>query len=376
MRVGLLLPNSGFIPRLAADIRRWVGAGLEDGGADGVELVVATSSFNENVAAVRASLQDLLIAQDVDAVVAPLNGGLAADVHDLAAGQLVPLIVLTMGEDVCAGMHRPPWTFVNSFGLWKSAWLTGWSAVRQYGSSVAVVAAAHEAGYGLGFAVSVGVEAAGGAVAATIPAPLSPDAASVARIGAFVAEVAPDAIVLLGSGRDGETLAPACGDVPCLTLPPHAWLPGAACPAAGLRAGPVFSTWDPASVAGAAFIQRFCAADGRPAHAYAVMAYETGLQLAAAARARAGQGGAQAPLRDALLAATVSGPRGLIAFDRQTQETVTVQHAITLAAAPDGRFHVRSSEPADVPPALPEHTRLALQNLDKQGWMNPYLVAS
>ena len=129
MRIGLLLPNSNYVPRLAKDIRQWIDIGLSEGGSTSHELFIETTTYNESKNLVRSALQDLLIKQDVDVVVAPLNPAMAADVEDLMGGQEVPLIMLNMGEDIGVGDTAPPWVFSNSFNLWRSSWLMGQMAV-------------------------------------------------------------------------------------------------------------------------------------------------------------------------------------------------------------------------------------------------------
>ena len=373
MRIGLLLANSRFVPQLAADVRHWIAKGLA--GADH-RLVVEATPYNESPFQVRDKIQRLMVAEEADIVVAPLGAGMLPRVADLAAGQEVPLLVLTMGEDVCEGDTVPPWVFVNSLGLWRSAWLTGRMAGEGLGSRVCIVSAAHESGYGLNFAVALGVESAGGAVVATMPAPAVTDEAAVSELVERAAALAPDGIVLLASG---EPLAPlaaafAASSFPTVGLAPHAWLPDGYRPGDGARFPAGVTGWNPLAKPGADFIAAFAAAEDRPAHAHAVLALEAG-RLIADAAARCGGRPRGERLRAALAAATATGPRGPLRFDAETQEATTPQHCLRFATGPDGTMRAVAAEAAAEPPLLAEQVELARRRLAKQGWLNPYLFA-
>ena len=107
-RIGLLLPNSNIINRLAADIRGQVAEGFGGGGLPPAEFIVEATAYNASRDEVRARLQELLIKHDADLIIAPLNPGMIASVEDLARGQETPLFILTMGEDICEGDLAPP----------------------------------------------------------------------------------------------------------------------------------------------------------------------------------------------------------------------------------------------------------------------------
>ena len=76
LRIGLVLPNSNFIGKLAADIKYWAAAGLSGGGFSGFEIAVETTPYNASASELKAKMQDLLIKQDVDVLIAPLNSGM------------------------------------------------------------------------------------------------------------------------------------------------------------------------------------------------------------------------------------------------------------------------------------------------------------
>ena len=378
MRIGLLLPNSNFITRLAADIRRWLVLGLEENGSAG-ELFIEACGYNEKASTLREKLQHLVMRDDVDLIVAPLNPGMVSHIADLLPGQQTPLVTLTMGEDVVEGDTAPPWLFVNSFGLWRSAWLNGWHAVHTHGPKICTMSAAHEGGYGLAFAAALGVEAAGGEIAAALPLPMQFTADHVAAHMSVAIEVAANAIILLASGEAQDAVSAALagpggnpGAIAITGFAPHAWLPGGRRPDAGAPASALFSSWDPGAPSSAAFIDRFVADNNSPAHAYALMAYEAGGLIAAALSG--GQGPMQGEgLCQALAAATFDGPRGPASFDPQTQEINQPQHL--LESRDGGALVVCKGDTPEIPELLAEQVALARQKVGKSGWLNPYLVA-
>ena len=377
-RIGLLLPGSNYIPGLATDIRRWFSEGLGGNTSEDVEFVVEATGYNASRTEVRSRLQDLFIKHDVDLVVAPLNPGMVPQVADLARNQQAPLFVLTLGEDIFEGDLAPPWVFVTSLGAWRSAWLAGYWAVGSHGPNLCCITSSHDGGYGLAFAFGLGLEAAGGNLAATIPSPVRDlDDDTAAELVGFASGMKPDAVMLLASGDDRDALARAMADhpetLPTVGLAPFAYLPGARAQAVPLPEHTAFGGWNPMLPQSAAFIEAFHARAGRPAHAYALLAYETGGLIGDALRR------SEAPPRnEAFLApfmdATFDGPRGPIAFDGELQEATADQVRMQVSAEPDGVV-VSDAETIPAIPLLTEQIAAARKNLDKQGWFNPYLIA-
>lgn len=375
VRIGALLPNSTYIRRLASDIRQAAFAVLKSDPALELDVVVESTSYNESPGEVRGKLRDLMISSDVDVVLAPLNTGMVPRIADLAEGQGTPVIVLTLGEDIFAGDVAPPWIFLLSMGYWRSAWLAGYRAASA-GGDVCILSCAHAGGYGMSFAAALGVEAAGGKVAATIPAPAGIDALQASDLVSYTLSGAPGGIVFLGAGPDGEALGgvlAGAADRPAIWgLPPVGLLPGPIRSEVN-AAVHCFSAWNPCSDASSQFIEEWTASTSRAVHPYAVLAREAGLFLAEAV-GRLGSAGDRDALRSALADSAVTGPRGPVAFDPATQEAVTPQVCLTFTLAPDGRS-IACAEPVRVPDLLDEQVALARQNIDKQGWTNPFLVA-
>lgn len=371
MRVGLLLANSTFIDRLAGDIRRAVDLGLRHGGVSDARLIVETTGYNERVEDVRAGLQDLLIKQDCDAVVLPLNPSLAAEVADLAEGQQVPVILLSMGEDVCLGTIAPPWVFTLDFGIWASAWLLGYHAVETTGQNIALMSAPHAGGYGLPFAVALGIEQAGGQIQRVLPIVPGMAASDLEPVVQGLAEDAPDAVILLAAPGEGDVpLSVFEVEAPDVTVLQLAPLRFGSASAANGAATPTVTGWNPVSDGAVRFAEIFAQETGRIAHPHAVMGYEAGLALATA-KAASGPGGMA--LRNALASASPCGPRGPVTFDPETQHSIAPQVLVEFATG-DLPVVVRTRTMSP-PSRLLEDRTQAQQTMQKQGWLNPYLIA-
>ena len=378
MRAGLLLANSTFVDRLAGDIRQCVGKGLKDGGLEDHELIIETSSYNNSAKVVSPPLQDLMIKQDVDVVVAPLNPSLFAAAAAVAKGQQVPLIALTMGEDVFEDDLAPPWLFANSFSMWRSCWLTGYLSAKRFGPAICIVSAAHDGAYGLNPALESGISAGGGELIATLPMPLFNNLDAVTNQVADIKSLAPDAILVMATGTDlqiaHQAVQNALPEAPIVSIPPTAFGVEGHLPGVIGNFESIVSSFNPTDSAAVTFLDWFVPENDRPAPAYAILAYEAGLMLAQSAQNCEGAPRGKR-LRDALSAVSISGPRGEVAFDPVGQEVETSQWILNAQQSPNDGCSVVSSTPAEIPDRLITDHALARSSGEKTGWTNPYLIA-
>ena len=370
MRLGLLLANSTLVGRLAGDIRLAVDFGLRDGGLSDVDLIVETTAYNAVGSEVVTATQNLAIKQNVDAVIAPLNPALFGDVATIAIGQEIPVLALTMGEDVFAGDSAPPWVFSLSFDLWRSHWLMAHSAVKSE-SQVCMICAAHDGAYGISSAVERGIQAAGATLAATLPLPLMLSEPVLLPMQSALEDIKPDCVIVLASGDDLALIRDAIikrfPDLPIVEPPPTSF--GAVTCADRTSTIPMVSGLDPSLPGASSFLARFGDETGRPVPAYAILAYEAGLALADAAQACDGRTNGR-KLRDALAACSMESPRGKISFDPSTLDASGQLHLLN-GALQDDQWRVTSSTPMDLPQQLiDDHA-----NGEKTGWLNPFLIA-
>lgn len=373
MKVGLLLPSSTYMPSVGSDIARCVEVGLATHADDSSAVVIETTRFNASEHEVAPKMQDLLVKHRVDIVVAPLNAALVEPMGRLAAAARTPLVVNTLGEDLVGGDSRPG-VFINSFDLWRSAWMCGNWLVRAHGKSAATVAAMHDGGYGMVFAFGLGVEAAGGRVVSSGVTHRSSATEDPLSILESVVALEPDHIMGFYSGDEAASFQDAWNRLGSTAIP-LGWLPdlgehrAGAPPSvpAGMRS---VGGWarDPSDPLQA----RLETETGNAINAYAVLAYETGALIADAIRQR--DSGSSTDLVECLLRAEATGPRGTIRFDPETCETTHRHNLYDVRVGPVGFTH-RFIERLEAPALLDEQVALARKNLMKTGWTNPYLIA-
>ena len=376
LRVGALLPGSGFVPFLASDLAAALELGLREGGID-PDLAVEAGAFNADHKVVAAKLQDLCLKHRVDVLVAPLNVALASPLADLLEGERVPLVVPSLGEDVWFADATRSSLFVNNFHLWRSAWMCGYAGAGRFGPSACTLIALHDGGYGMAFAFGLGLEANNGRL---LQLAVTHQASRTEDPSPFISAVTaqnPDFIWALHSGKEAISLLTAyralgCG-IPLMGLLPLVDVPVLDAVGETAVGIPYVSAWPPPTDAHERFVTAFHRVTGHAAHPYALLAYECGHLIADAARRLPGGRPDRDALPDALHDAAFDGPRGRIAFDHRGRETTTPLYLREIVRGDDGRPVSGDATVLDLPPLLDEHYALAGKNLVKQGWVNPYL---
>lgn len=373
MKVGLIAPASTYLSKLGASLK----CSLEHGLGDIAEVVVETTNHNETAPAVRAAIQRFGLDPTVGVVVAPLNTGLLSEAQRAAAAEDLQFVALTTGEDVVVCDDEHECLFVNSFDLWQSVWLTGFFGAQGHPARVASLAALHDGGYGMLFALGLGIEAASGEV--VLSAQTHVNAASDSLQPAFdmLVEQDPDVVAGLYSGREADAFVAAwqarTGDV--VPNSPLLWLPPIA-PASTANEATVtpFATavgrWLPTETD--AFAGWHQETLGRMPSAYSVLAFESGRLIANAVERR--DDATAAGLQAALGRATCEGPRGVVAFNDYERTAGFSRYRVDVGADHQtlAYRHVATIDP---PELLGEQIALARKNLKKTGWLNPYLIA-
>lgn len=381
IKIGVILPNSNYIPSLARGILGALELALNTYPEINYELCIEPAGYNANKLTLIGKIQALLIKERVDVVTAPLNAGLLVHLNPHFSGQQVPLIVNTLGEDVVSHDAHNPYLFVNSFNLWQTSWLSGYWAASVYGKSACTIAGLHDGGYGMGFAFALGLEAQEGTLvqaAITHRQSRTEDPSdSIKR----VVERNPNFIMGLYSGKEAVSFLEAYDrlglhqSIPLIGLPfmvDESRLAEAGEWALGVQS---LSCWRQDTEQNKRFAALFKQQIGRTANCYALMAYETGHLIAQAVQAIGAEGPLADQLPEALQAVEFDGPRGVIKFDAENREVQTVDYLREVVMGEDGRFYNKIVKAVEPPPLFHEQLALARQNLAKQGWLNPYLVA-
>jgi ABC-type branched-subunit amino acid transport system substrate-binding protein len=370
LRIGVLPPASNFVPFLAADLLAALQFGFAESGVP-VELIPEFAGHNAEPKLLLPKVQHLLLLQRVAAVVAPLNVALIDKLSGTFQNQATPLVVLSMGEDPLFEGARNPFVFVNSFQLWRAAWMSGYLGARRFGPRAGALVSLHEGGYGLAFAFQLGLEAANGSLLQTAVTHTQSSSEDPSSAIASIVAREPDFIWAAYSGKEAASFFTACGaaafrpKIPVLGLPPlvdeHVRKS-----AGDSVLGTYFMAPHPPRAEAPGAVAALAKAIGRPPHPYALLAYESAHLIASAARAVETPDSFLSDFPRLLRQAEFRGPRGLIRFDNGAE----LESPVCLRQVNAGSDSVEEIEP---PPLLNEQSALARRNLAKQGWVNPYL---
>ena len=369
LKFGLLPPNSNFVPRLAGDMLTAIELGLAETRLD-AEIVVESAGYNADLKMLVPAIQRLILAGRVDCIIVPLNVSVIESIAEHCRSQAVPLIALNLTEDPLFETSRNPFIFVNSFHLWRSAWMSGYLAAKHFGGRGATMAPIHEGGYGLAFAFQLGLEAAqGGLVQAVVTHRNSNTEDPSASISEIAAQN-PDFIWAAYSGKEAISFLDAFrasglrDKIPLMTIP--TMVSQNVRQSAGESIDKIWyvtqknpETDDSANSLADAL--------GREPNPYALLAYEA-IHLIAAAVRNAGETKNLAEALPEFLGQSEFQSRdGSVRFNSGSISNTFYLRQIN--GAED------TVEKVEAPPLLDEQYQLACKKLVKQGWINPYLCA-
>jgi len=292
--------------------------------------------------------------------------------------QQTPLLFLNLGADIPTSELQSAYLLYNSLHLWKSQWAIGKWAQKKYGGEPAINLSIYEAGYSLHETFKAGVAAAG---AETVKlnivknfAPL-PDVRPLIQ---FLLAQQPAHTHALLSGKEGELFLrlfheQGLHSKMALTVNPFMVedeLPG------GIPAGTAMHnaiTWSPDldTVSNRQFVEGYRARYDEYPNAFALLAYEAGLALAAAVQTIPGKINSTS-LADALENVRPAGPRGKLSLSTrplQTQMPVYIRQSVI--TPPPGQYQNRIIEIlTGIEWNAPS---LITQQPFSSGWQNPYL---
>ncbi len=378
IKIGLLTPHSNFIPFLAGDFPRALEAGLTENGQIDYELYVEPTGYNSDKKILAEKIQNLIIKQQVDVVIAPLNVGLFDQVRVFFNSNQVPLIINSMGEDVIFNHSQDPYLFINSFNLWQASWMAGYWGAQKYGKDACSSIALHDGGYGMGFAFALGLEAQGGQLLQTVVTHRESSTEDPTEFLQMIIKRNPSFIFGLYSGKEARSFLEAYGrtetQIPLVGLPPmFAGEPD-------ISGEPPFkiktiTSWDQNSAENHNFETALSTQTEHPTNFYTLLAYETGQLISRAVEEIGPDKPILKHLPEALKAVKFNGPRGVIKFDPETRETNSKNYLQEVTSAGAGKFHHKTITELEIPALFQEQLGHARKNLSKTGWLNPYLIA-
>lgn len=359
LKIGVLAPNSNFVPFLANDMLAAMRFGLAEARLE-VEISVGSAGYNADAKMVFPALQQLTLVNQVNCLVAPLNVSLIKSVADYCENQAVSLVALNLTEDPLFESARSSSVFVNSYYLWHTAWMSGYIAGQKFGSKGAAVAALHDSGYGLTFAFQLGLEAAQGKLICANTTHRNSSNEDPLPVISDIISQNPDFIWAAYSGREAISFLKAysslnqAGKPPLITLSPK--ITESMCSKTSDSFQDIwYLSGENFAAAGKSSLAMSL---GREPNPYALLAYETA-HLIADAIANNGAN---------LNRAEFESVRGRIGFNRNSRENQTFY-----------LYHKTADETAVeeilAPSLLNEQYQLACRKLTKQGWVNPYLCA-
>ena len=381
IKVGVLVPSSNYIPLLSRDLVSAIELGLGEVNGVGYELYVEPGGYNADSNVLSLKIQELLVKHQVDVVVAPLNVGLLERVNPYFSSQQVPLVVISLGEDVVFSRYQSPFLFVNSFNIWQSAWLAGYWGAEEYGLKACSICALHDGGYGMPFSFGLGLEAQDGKLLQAAVTHRESREEDPSEFIKMIAANNPDFIMGFYSGKESVSFLNAYHNrgywdkIPLIGLPfmvDDSLLNVVGNNALGIKS---IYCWSQNTEEHRHFTDAFKNLTGHRVNCYVLLAYETGHLIARAVQQIGMDKPVHGQLPEALKAVEFKGPRGMIKFDPDTREVQTSNYLREVVQGEDGRLYNRIVAELETPDLFYEQLALARKNLVKQGWLNPYLIA-
>jgi hypothetical protein len=161
IRIGVLVPYSGIFKRLKQDLRQGLQLGLQ-----GIKSIAAVEYIFEYIhlgetKEVEKAFIKLATYHEADIIVGVIGPKVAYNLLEQINNYKIPTIVLNLGEYNPTYSFRSPYLFYNSLHLWKSEWAMGrWSQLK-YGSVPGIGTCLYEAGYLMHEAFRLGSAAVG-----------------------------------------------------------------------------------------------------------------------------------------------------------------------------------------------------------------------
>lgn len=374
--LGVIVPQSNFLPNFSRDLPIACKMGLGEAN-DKVNLFFESGGYNEDAEVIKEKIQGMIMRENLHAVLCPLNSSLIETVSQICKAEQVALIVNTMGEDVIFESALSDVLFVNSYQLWQSAWLTGYYAANCGFKTLATVFARHEGGYGIPLAIGVGAEANQAKIASVQITHVDSSDEDCTELLRQLDSAKPDVVIAHHFGqeainflRDAES---AKLESPLITLPTFVedlTLNQLGSRIEGMK---TISTFKSDAQPYQTFAKEFKAKSGRIAHPHIVMAYES-VQLVLKV-VNACEDATFESLISELNKVTISGPRGDTGFNPDVQETLSHCYVREVCKDESGQFYNKTIDEMVLPYLCHEQYGLAQKNTQKQGWVNPYLIA-
>jgi branched-chain amino acid transport system substrate-binding protein len=366
------MPQSSVYPQLGASFLAGMNLYFSESGRNNIKVV--STEVGACCGKAAPQTRALLKSEKLDLMVGLVNPSIAASISHLLEAAKLPFIAAGLGENLARTYEASPYIFHHTLGMWEANYALGKWAATAMGRKAVVASSFYDSGYDTLHAFRMGFEAGGGQVLAThvTHGPTSDNGLSALVAG--IRQSKPDVVFASYYGQAAVDLLNAYAraglsrSVPLLGtafLVDQAVVKSVGSAAAGVTTSlPWAASLEIAE--NRAFVTAYQNKTGKSPDAFVALGYETaGLIASAIDRAAGGS------LRDALAAASFTGPRGVVAMNATTQSTVGAHY---LQQARQQGINVRTAVLAGLPAATEQDGQVAeLRNSIKTGWMSSYL---
>ena len=378
LKLGWLFPYSGIFRNLKNDLKQGLEIALQKEGIttiiESYPEFVQTGGFKDT----EDALKKLLLFEQVDLVIGVTSTKVALGVLPLLEAERTPVIILNLGADIPIRELSSDYLFYNSLHLWKSEWVMGKWAQYKYGGEPSINMSVYEGGYGLHESFKTGTSVSG---AETVKLNIVKNYSSPPDTNPlieYLRQQAPNHAHALLSGKEGDQFLQLfrehdLGAKVNLTVSPFMVEDGSTLDIPSGNDLHNASTWslNLDREENNSFRQLYADAYGEDPNVFSLLAYETGLVLAAAIQNLPGKINKD-ELARALAQAKPQGPRGEIGISTRPLQTMMpvyirkpVKNSLT------GRLENRILETETG--IEWNDPSLATRDSYMTGWQNPYL---
>ncbi len=362
LKIGFIAPTSQFIPKLSQSLLFAFELGLDLQANTEISIIKQAGGFNASARLLKEKIEQIILEHDVDLIVTPVNTAILEQISESIDSYQVPLIALTLGEDVSGYDFSSPYIWINSYQQWHSMWLLGQQCAQMGYKAPFSVAAYHDSGYAASFAFSLGLESLNSGIYQFL---VEAQANKGISNWDTLDKTAIDAAFVSITGKNKDALFESSTQ---LNLPIFANTVSGYNDQLSTHQVPVFScsSWDTNSntPSNLSFIEQCKQRYKRQPNAYELLAYETGLLLKSLHQ----DSNDNTEINNTLAMLQASGPRGLLTFEDQQIKIDTFYMTRTESG------QLKSCTTLKTNDLLKKHCKQA-QKQDKNGWLNPYLIA-
>lgn len=179
-KIGLLLPRSGEYPTMSFDLNDGFRLGLKELGYTDVEIITDSTGFGEDLQLNHSKAEKLVMNDDVDLLVVYATSLNAEALYDFAKTAARPILFLDAGMEFFEAPPSPFCYHITLQGMHASR-LIGRNAAEG-GRKIIAATSFYDGGYRGPWALSLGIEDAGGTICSNYVSVYKPEEFSVEHL--------------------------------------------------------------------------------------------------------------------------------------------------------------------------------------------------